>query len=166
MVTHGLALFVLLAGGVVPGAAAEGSASLPVAIERAPLEPSVVVVARAAGATTLARYRAAGEPCRPDQPLVAIVRLGPASTLDQVVASASFDRRRGTIAVTVTSRHFVGPVAGTVLSTPYLEVDLGQLPRGRYRLTVDEVVVDFGETGWAVGPRRPGMSSSTWFHAC
>lgn len=133
-------------------------------VERVPVEPAVVVVEADAGATTYARYRAAVErkpgalPSR--KPLTLIVRLEPFNSPDLVdVTADDFGRRQFGVALDV--RRFTGPLAANVVTTPYVEVALGELASGRYHFTIQETVREFADLQQPTVTTAPRAGRST-----
>ena len=81
----------------------------------------------------------------------------PLFTLDQRV---DFIRQAvGDIDGRVEVRQFTGPLAANVVTTPLLEVQLGQLSPGEYRVQVTEQVRDFSRYGHpeTAGAARQGL---------
>lgn len=149
------------ASGGIPAAAAPPCATP--SITRVPVEPRVVVTESASAATVLARYRGAGHGAAAGRSLVAIVRLDPASSADQIGACTTIDTKRRTIEIRITNRRWVGPLAANVVETPYLEATLGTLPSGRWTVQVREDIVPVDNAGWASGKRFAGLRTSSSF---
>ena len=151
-----VALALLLA----PALALAAPTKLSSTITREPLEPPVVIVPAGAGKTVLERYRARAKPVS-GAPLVVIVRLSDASSPDTfAVTDARRDGQKITIAIE--SRRFRGPLAANVVTTPLVEIALGELPPGTYEIELEEQVLDFTkhDAPQTAGKPRRGLASS------
>jgi hypothetical protein len=115
--------------------------TLATTVTRLPLEPSVVIVPKAAGKTPLERYRAHGGPMAANTPLVALVRLEQANSPDVITIDA---RRDGTtIAIAIDNRRYDGTLHANVVTMPLVEIELGALKPGTYTMAVEERVAHF-----------------------
>jgi hypothetical protein len=133
-------------------------------VERLPLEPSVVIVPRTAGATALERYRAprAPGPYPAHQPLVMLIRVAPAGSADTVTVTRS-EREARTIIVNYEVRRFTGPLSANVVTTPLIEVELRDLSPGAYPVRVTETIREFSKYDHpeTAGAGHRGMSFQT-----
>lgn len=145
---------------LVPALAAAAPTKLSSSITRSPLEPAVVIVPAGAGKTVLERYRSGAKPTS-STPLVVIVRLSDANSPDTFAVTAA--HRDGTkIAIAIEARRFRGPLAANVVTTPLVEIALGDLAQGTYTIDIDEQILEFTKYDapeTASKPRR-GLSSS------
>lgn len=160
-------VLVLLLSVLALPARAERGVLLASTVTRLAPEPSVVLVPETSGQTPLERYRAGpghAGPYGAGTPLVLLVRSAPLGSPDTFVVSAA--RRDGrTVRVALERRRFTGPLAANVVTTALVEVRLGALAAGDYRVQVVETVLDFStyehpET--ASGARR-GLSAGIDF---
>ena len=151
-----LALLLALA----PAPAGAAPTKLSSTVTRTSLESPVVVVPAGAGKTVLERYRSSARPTS-GTPLVVIVRLPDANSPDAFSVTAA--HRDGTkISIALESRRFRGPLAANVVTTPLVEISLGELTAGTYTIDIEEQVLDFTKHDapqTASKPRR-GLSSS------
>jgi hypothetical protein len=143
-----------------PALALAAPTKLSSTVTRVTPEPPVVIVPADAGKTVLDRYRSRAAPVS-GKPLVVIVRLPDASSPDTfTVTDAHRDGLK--IAVAIESRRFRGPLAANVVTTPLVEIALGELTPGTYTIDIDEQVLDFTKLDapqTASRPRR-GLASS------
>lgn len=150
----------LLALLIAPALAAAAPSKLASTVTRAPLDPPVVIVPAGAGKTVLERYRSGQRPAS-GTPLVVIVRLPDASSPDQFAVTDA--HRDGTqIAIAIESRRFRGRLTANVVTTPLVEVSLGELAPGTYSISIDEQILDFTKHGAPETAGKPyrGLSSS------
>jgi hypothetical protein len=155
-----VALTLALGLALAPALAAAAPTKLASSVTRSPVEPAVVIVPAGSGKTVLERYRSGAKPAS-DTPLVVIVRLPDANSPD-AFAVTDAHREDGKIAVAIESRRFRGPLAANVMTTPLVEIALGNLPKGTYTIDIEEQVleltkVDAPETAKKA---RRGLSSS------
>jgi hypothetical protein len=150
----------LLALLLAPALAAAAPTKLPSTVTRASLEPPVAVVPAGAGKTVLERYRSGARPAS-GTPLVVIVRLPDANSPDTFTV---IDARRDglKIAVAIESRRFSGRLAANVVTTPLVEIALGELPPGTYTIDIAEQILDFTRYDAPQTASKPhrGLSSS------
>jgi hypothetical protein len=132
-----LALVALL----LPAVAAANPTPLTSTVTRAALEPAVVIVPMSAGHTTVERYRSAEKPVS-GTPLAVIVRLADANSPD-VIAVKDAHRDGQKISIALDTRRFDGPLAGNVVTTPFVEIALGNLPSGTYTIDILEQISHF-----------------------
>jgi|SRR5215470_9335041 len=112
-------------------------------ITRAPLEPAVVVVPADAGKTVLDRYRAHTPPTS-GTPLVVIVRLPDANSPD-VLAVTDAQRDGTKISIKLEARRYDGALHANEVTTPLVEIALGNLPKGSYTIDIDERILHFSK---------------------
>jgi hypothetical protein len=150
----------LLALALASSPAAAAPTRLSSTVTRASLDPPVAIVPATAGKTVLERYRSGAKPVS-GAPLVVVVRLADASSPDTFTVTDA--RRDGAkIGIAIESRRFRGPLAANVVTTPLVEIALGELAPGTYTIDIDEQVLDFTKYDapqTASKPRR-GLSSS------
>lgn len=136
-------------------------------IERLPRPQRVVIVELASGDSVLERFRAGQLPARvlrPNQPLVVILQVPQLNSPDRLaVTRAAHDRAR--IRVDIERHEFTGPLAANVVSDGYIEVQLGALPKGTYRVELRErklsfAIIDKPETA---GNPQKGLHSTVQF---
>lgn len=127
---------------VLAGSALAAPTALTSSVTRASLEPAVVVVPASAGKTTLERYRNRTAKPVSGTPLVVIVRLPDANSPD-VVAVKDAQRDGTKIKVAIETRKFDGPLAGNVVTTPLVEIALGDLPPSTYTIEIGEQILHF-----------------------
>jgi hypothetical protein len=119
--------------------------------------PRMMITERHAGLTPLSAYRqhvAAPVQCRAGQPLVAIVRIGPLATPDQVAVIRS-QRKGSEFRVAVEIRHYDGALFANDPWIALVQVELGPLMPGAYELWVEETTLRFADLGHpetATGP--------------
>jgi hypothetical protein len=155
-----VALTLTLALVLAPALAAAAPTKLSSSVTRSPVEPAVVIVPAKAGKTVLERYRSGARPAS-DTPLVVIVRLPDANSPDAFAVTEA-NREGGKIAIAIESRRFRGPLAATDVTTPLVEIALGDLPKGTYTIDIEEQVLELTKVGapeTAAKPRR-GLSSA------
>ena len=133
-----LALLVALA----PTIAAAAPTPLASNVTRAPLEPAVVIVPATAGKTTLERYRNRSAKPVSGTPLVVIVRLPDANSPD-VVAVKDAHRDGTKVKVAIETRKYDGPLAANVVTTPLVEIALGDLAPATYTIEIGEQILHF-----------------------
>jgi len=128
-------------------------------IERAPLDPAVVVVPASSGKTTLERYRS-GAKATSGTPLVVIVRLPDLNSPDTVTVTTA-QRDGNAIKVAIETRRFDGRLGANVVTTPLVEIALGNLPKATYSIDIEERVLGFTKLGapQTASKPRPGLSS-------
>jgi hypothetical protein len=96
-----------------------------------------------------------------------IVRLPDINSPDHVTATALISgampsRRR--VDVAIVTRRYTGPLAGNVVTTPYVEIELGVLEPGAYTVHVNEQIESFDNLTTALTTaRRGGLSGSASF---
>jgi hypothetical protein len=150
----------LLALLLVPALAVAAPTKLSSSVTREPLEPPVVIVPAGSGKSVLERYRSRAKPVS-GTPLVVIVRLPEANSPDAfAVTDAQRDGLKVTIAIE--SRRFRGAIAGNDVTTPLVEIALGELTAGTYTINIDEQILDVTKPDapqTASKPRR-GLSSA------
>jgi hypothetical protein len=145
---------------VAPAVAFASPTPLTSTVLHAPVDPAVVVVPASAGKTILERYRTRTSPTS-GTPLVVIVRLADASSPDQVAVTDA--HRDGTkITITIESRRYVGALSANVMTTPFVEIALGDLPKATYSVDIDEQVLDFTKVDapQTASKRHRGLQSS------
>jgi hypothetical protein len=145
---------------LVSGVAAAAPAQLMSNVTRVPLEPVVVVVPANSGKTVVDRFRSHATPTS-GTPLVVIVRLPDANTPDTFAVTDA--HRDGTkIVATIESRRYTGPLGGNEVTTPLVEVILGDLPKGSYTIDIDERILHFAKIDAPQSAGKParGLSSS------
>lgn len=150
---------------VTGGTRAEAAPCAATSVTRVPVEPRIVVTEVTSATTPLARYRGAGHAVPAGRALVAIVRLDPASSADQIDACTTIDTKRRVIEIRITNRRWVGPLSANVIETPYLEATIGALSSGRWIVHVREDIVPVDGSGWASGKRTAGLRTSYSFDA-
>jgi hypothetical protein len=145
---------------VAPALAAAAPAKLTSSVTRAPLESPVVIVPAGAGKTVLERYRSGSKPVS-GTPLVVIVRLPDANSPDRFAVTDA-NRDGAKIAIAIESRRFRGPLSANDVTTPLVEVSLGELVPGTYSINIDEQILDFTKPGAPETASKPhrGLSSS------
>jgi hypothetical protein len=151
---------VALALSLSPTLVAAESTKLSSTITRLPHEPPIVVAPAGAGKTVLERYRSGARPVS-GTPLVVIVHLPDASSPDTFeVTDAHRDGAK--IAIAIESRRFHGPLAANDVTTPLVEVALGDLGKGTYTIDIDEQILDFTKADAPQAASKPhrGLSSS------
>jgi hypothetical protein len=150
----------LLALLAAPALAAAAPTKLTSAVTRAPLDPPIVIVPAGAGKSVVERYRSGARPVS-GTPLVVIVRLPDANSPDLFAVTDA--HRDGTkIAIAIESRRFRGRLAANDVTTPLVEVSLGELTPGTYAISIDEQILDFTKYGAPETASKPhrGLSSS------
>ena len=137
------------------------AAPLTSSVTRAPLEPAVVVVPVSAGKTTLERYHNRAAKPVSGTPLVVIVRLPDANSPD-VIAVKSAQREGTKITVAIEARNYDGPLSANVVTTPFVEIELGVLSPATYTIEIGEQILHFTKYDapqTATKPQR-GLESS------
>jgi len=145
---------------LAPAPADAAPAKLASTITRASVEPPVAIVPASAGKTVLERYRSGARPTS-GTPLVVIVRLPDASSPDTfTVTDAQRDGLK--ISIAIESRRFHGALAANVVTTPLIEIALGELGTGTYTIDIDEQILDFTKYDAPQTASKPhrGLSSS------
>jgi hypothetical protein len=150
----------LLALLLAPALAAAAPTKLSSTITHVPVEPPIVIVPATAGKTVLERYRSGAKPAS-GTPLVVIARLPDANSPD-VFAVTDAHRDGLKIAIAIESRRFHGAMAANVVTTPLIEIALGELAPGTYEIDLDEQILDFTKYDAPQTASKPhrGLSSS------
>ena len=94
-------------------------------------------------------------------PLVVIVRLADANSPDTFAVTDA--HRDGTkIAIAIESRRFHGPLSANVVTTPLVEIALGDLTEGTYTIDLGEQILDFTKYDAPQTASKPhrGLSST------
>jgi hypothetical protein len=149
---------------ILPTTARAQRAALPAMVERVPVDPPVVITTLASGATVQARHRAPVRRLRPGDHLVAVVRLAPANSPDQVDVRAVRTGPRSVV-IHIGVRRFAGGLAANVVTTPYVEVDLGPAVAGSHEVRVRETIRPFDDLAHPdrTGPPTSGLGSRVTF---
>ncbi len=144
-----------------PSLALAAPTALTSTVTRQPLDPPVVVVPANAGKTSVERFRAHPASLVSGTPLVVIVRLADANSPD-TTAVKDAHRDGNKISIAIETRRFDGPVHANVVTTPYAEVALGDLPAGTYTIDIDEKILHFTKYDAPQGAKSPtpGLQSS------
>jgi hypothetical protein len=145
---------------LAPALAAAAPTKLSSTVTRAPLESPVVVVPANAGKTVLERYRSGARPTS-GTPLVVIARLPDANSPDAFNVTDA--HRDGTkISIAIESRRFHGPLSANVVTTPLVEIALGELATGTYTIELEEQILDFTKYDAPQTASKPhrGLASS------
>jgi len=150
----------LLALLLAPALAAAAPTKLSSTVTRASLEPPIAVVPAGAAKTVLERFRSGAKPTS-GTPLVVIVRLPDANSPD-AFAVTDAHRDGAKIGIAIESRRFHGALAGNVVTTPLVEISLGELAPGTYTIDIEEQILDFTKYDAPETASKPhrGLSSS------
>jgi hypothetical protein len=125
--------------------------------------PSLVVTILDVSKTITARYvqaTSAAGPFPEGQPLVAIIRIEPLATPDRLQV-AHTERDGSTFKISLQRRRFTGTLLANVVTVALIEVELGPLARGTYRVTVSETVLEFRDLHHPESAGNPGQLSVT-----